>query len=94
MSPEERVRNAQIAAHTSWGKTIDRSARTAPARRGLLDKFLAEVPAEITDPRARQAAAENLRKAFYLKLAQRSAEARRAKAAKKRPKSRGAEGAA
>jgi hypothetical protein len=38
------------------------------------------VPAEVTDPDARLAAAENLRRAHYRQLARRSAQVRKAKA--------------
>jgi hypothetical protein len=88
LTPEQRSQYARLAAHDSWGKTPDRSARTAAARRALADRFLAQVPDEITEPAARLAAAENLRKAFYLRLALKSAAARKAKA-KTAPKSRG-----
>jgi hypothetical protein len=78
--PQDRVRIAQIAADVSWGKTPDRLARTAPARKAFDDKFLEQVPAEVTDPDARRAAAENLRRAHYRQLARRSAIVRKANA--------------
>jgi hypothetical protein len=81
VTPQERTRQQKIAAHISWGKTPDRTARTAPARQGLTDRFLKQVPPEITDPDARLLAAESLRKAFYIQLAHKSAVARKAKAA-------------
>src|SRR5215470_3461580 len=68
--PDERKLHAQIAAHESWARTTDRSARTAPARQALYDKFLAEADG---DPDR----AEHLRKAYYLRLALKSARARR-----------------
>jgi hypothetical protein len=64
---------ARIAAHTSWAKTIDRTARTANARRALEAKFLAEAGG---DPKR----AESLRKAYFAKLALKSARARRRRA--------------
>lgn len=70
MTKSERKLIAQIAAHTSWGNTSNRSARTEKARRALLDRFLAEAGG---DPKR----AESLRKAYYAKLALRSAQARR-----------------
>jgi hypothetical protein len=40
-SPASEVRlAAQIRAHQSWAKTVDRSARTAPARAALERQFL------------------------------------------------------
>ncbi|WP_094287666.1 hypothetical protein [Mycobacterium lehmannii] len=70
LSASERVLRAQLAAHTSWANTPDRSARTAPGRRALEDKWLAEAGG---DP----VRAEHLRKAFYAKMALKSAQARR-----------------
>lgn len=61
---------ASIAAHTSWANTEDRSARTAPARRALDQKFL---DAAGGDPRR----AENLRSAHFKRLALKSAQSRR-----------------
>lgn len=61
---------ASIAAHTSWANTENRSARTAPARRALDQKFLAEAGG---DP----ARAEHLRKAHFQRLALKSAQSRR-----------------
>lgn len=66
----ERSLAASIAAHTSWAHTVDRAARTAPARRGLEAKFLAEADG---DP----VRAEHLRKAYFKSLALKSARARR-----------------
>jgi hypothetical protein len=78
--PQDRSVIASIAADISWGNTADRSARTAPARKALEDKFLELVPAEITDPTDRAVAAENLKRAHYRQLARKSAVVRRAKA--------------
>ena len=66
----ERRIVASIAAHTSWAKTADRSARTAPARAALDAKFLAEADG---DPLR----AESLRKAHFRRLALKSAQTRR-----------------
>jgi len=87
MTPAGRALRARIAANESWGRTADRSARTAPARKALVDRFEAQVPPEITDPIARARAAENLRRAFYQRLALKSAAARRGKT--QRPQGRG-----
>jgi hypothetical protein len=70
LTPAERSLRAQLAAHTSWGNTEDRSARTANARKALEDKFLAEANG---DPKR----AESLRKAYFTGLALKSAKARR-----------------
>lgn len=70
--PQDRSLIASIAAHESWAKTLDRSARTAPARAALDAKFLAQADG---DP----VRAAHLRKAHYQRLALKSAQARRAK---------------
>ncbi len=70
----ERSLRAAIAAHESWASTTDRTARTAAARAALDQKFLDQADG---DP----VRAEHLRKAHFLRLALKSAEARRARAA-------------
>lgn len=69
-TPSERKLNASAAAHTSWANTPDRSARTAPARRALDAKFLEQAGG---DP----VRAAHLRKAYFQRLALKSAKARR-----------------
>lgn len=70
MTETERKLVASIAAHESWAKTPDRTARTAKARAALDAKFLAEAGG---DP----VRAEHLRKAHYKRLALKSARSRR-----------------
>ncbi len=70
MSDSMRSLAAQIGAHESWARTPDRSARTAPARAALDAKFLNEADG---DP----VRAEHLRKAYFARLALKSAQARR-----------------
>lgn len=70
MTEAERRLRASIAAHESWANTEDRTARTAPARRALDEKFLREAGG---DPQR----AEHLRRAHFQRLALRSARARR-----------------
>jgi hypothetical protein len=43
LTPTERRLAGQIAAHESWARTENRSARTAPARQAALDKFERQV---------------------------------------------------
>lgn len=69
-TPEERALAAKIAAHESWAKTSDRSARTAPARAARDQKFL---DAADGDP----VRAAHLRKAHFARLALKSAQSRR-----------------
>ena len=61
-----------IGAHLKWAKTTDRTAATAPARAALERKFLDEADG---DP----VRAAHLRKAYFRRLALRSAAARRAR---------------
>lgn len=70
--PSESDRSAagRIGAHISWANTEDRSARTAPARRALEAKFLEQAGG---DPKR----AEHLRKAYFQRLALKSAQSRR-----------------
>ncbi len=69
-SDTERRLRGQIASNISWANTTDRTARTAPGRRALEARFLAEADG---DPKR----AENLRRAYFQKLALKSARARR-----------------
>jgi len=69
-SHTERSQIGVIAAHTSWANTANRSARTAPARAALDQKFL---DAANGDP----VRAAHLRKAHFARLALKSAQARR-----------------
>ena len=76
-----RSLRSRIAVNTSWSRTGDRAARTAPARRAAFERFENEV-----DPQRQLPADERRRRAEYAqrahmqRLALRSAEARRAKA--------------
>ena len=74
LTPEFRTLQARIAAHESWARTPDRSARTAKARQALEDKFLAEAGGDVKR-------AESARRAYYLRMAQKSAKARKARKA-------------
>lgn len=78
----DRALVARIAAHTSWANTTDRSARTAPgraaARAALLDRFERQVdPDNTLAPAERARRAESARKAYFGRLALRSAQSRR-----------------
>lgn len=66
----ERAMRSRIAAHESWAKTPDRTLRTAAGRAAFAQRFLDEADG---DP----VRAEHLRKAYYLRLALKSAQARR-----------------
>jgi hypothetical protein len=78
LTPSERTLRSQIAAHESWAKTEDRPSRTANARKAMLDKFELQVDPEGTlTPAERAKRAEHARKAYFKRLALKSAQARR-----------------
>jgi hypothetical protein len=78
LTHSERTLRSQIAAHESWAHCEDRTARTAPARRAMLDKFEKQVDPDGTLlPAERAKRAENARKAHYKRLALKSAQGRR-----------------
>jgi hypothetical protein len=68
--PQVRHQVGRIGAEISWANTEDRAARTKPARDALNKRFLDEAGG---DP----VRAEHLRKAHFLKLALKSAQARK-----------------
>lgn len=74
MPDSEASLRGSIAAHESWAKTQDRTARTARGRAALEQKFLDQAAG---DP----VRAEHIRKAYYQRLALKSAQARRARKA-------------
>lgn len=77
LTREQRVIRARIAAHESWANTVDPSARTAPARRAALDRFERQVdPDGVLPPADRARRAEHARKAYFTRLAFKSAKAR------------------
>ncbi|MBZ4561393.1 hypothetical protein GBO17_21330 [Mycobacterium avium subsp. hominissuis] len=81
LTSSERTQRAKIAAHTSWANTENRSARTANARRAANDRFEREVdPEGKLAPAERAKRAESLRKAYFARLALKSAQARRRRA--------------
>jgi hypothetical protein len=62
---------ARVAALEGWARTADRPARLAPARTGLLEKFLREARERLgPDATERQVAdaAEAARKAHYSRM--------------------------
>jgi hypothetical protein len=71
------------ANHDRWAAVEDRTAATAPARQAFRDRFLTEARERFGDLPADELAyrAEHLRKAFYARLAVKSARARRARKA-------------
>ena len=77
-TPGERRLTASLASNASWAKTSDRTARTAAARRAFDERFEREVdPDGVLAPAERAKRAGNARKAYYQRLALKSAQARR-----------------
>ena len=76
--PHDRALVARIAAAERWARTTDRTAATAPARRGLAAKFEREAdPDGVLPPDERARRADLLMRAHMLRMARRSAKARR-----------------
>jgi hypothetical protein len=65
-----KTMRARLAAHESWAITTDRTGRTAPARAALEQRFLDQAGGDAVK-------VANVRTAYYLRLAMKSAEARR-----------------
>ena len=75
--PSTRQISGSLGAHESWARTPDRTARTAPGRRAFLERFEREVDPDGTlPPEERAKRAENARKAYFARLALKSAKAR------------------
>ena len=84
-SPAQRAMRSRIAAHLSWAKTPDRTARTASARGRFEERFLNAVdPGRILPEAERLRRAQHAKKAYFLDLARRSAQARAKKAGRVR----------
>jgi hypothetical protein len=81
LTSAERTLRARLAAHALHAQ-VDASEHTAPARKAFLDRFDREVDPEcVLTPEERTRRAAHARKAYFLGLALKSAEARRRKAA-------------
>jgi hypothetical protein len=69
---------ARIAAYSKWAQTPDASSATAPARRAFASRFEREVDPDGALPAAeRERRAAAARKAYFTRLAYKSAKARR-----------------
>lgn len=77
LTESQRSQLARAAAHASWAKTADRSARTASARRAALARFERQVdPDGLLDPDERKRRALSARRSYFHSLALRSSRAR------------------
>lgn len=74
----ERSLKASIAAHESWARTDDPAERTRNARASFDARFEQQAdPSGILEPAERARRAAHLRKAYFARLALKSAQARR-----------------
>ncbi len=81
LNPSERVLRARLAAYTLHAK-YDPRETTAPALAASLDRFARQVDPEGTLPQhERTRRAEAARKAYFTRLALKSAQARRSRSA-------------
>lgn len=70
----------RIGAHSRWSKEADRSAATQAARDGLYRRFEDQVdPDRLLLPEERAKRVESARRAYYTRIALKSAASRRAK---------------
>lgn len=77
-SSDPRTLSARIAAHSRWALTADPAAATAPARQAFLNRFEQQVDPDLSLPPAeRSRRAAHARKAYFTRLALKSAQARR-----------------
>ncbi|MEU7972200.1 hypothetical protein AB0B48_09165 [Micromonospora sp. NPDC049089] len=82
MTASSRRLHAQAAAHTRWSREEDRQAATGKARAAFIDRFEREVdPEGVLPPQERARRAESAKKAYFARLALRSAAARKARRA-------------
>lgn len=80
-TPSERRQQARVAAYSSWARTPDPAARTAPARHAFMSSFERAVDPDGVLPVAeRVRRAEQAKKAHFASLALKSARARARKA--------------
>lgn len=77
LSPTERTLRARLAAHTLHSQ-VDPTEHTAPARAAFLERFIDEVdPDRALSESERFRRAEHAKKAYFTRLALKSAQARR-----------------
>ena len=76
--PSHHALAGAIGAYERWSRESDRSAATAPGRAAFNDRFAREVdPTNTLPPAERAIRAGYARRAYFLRLALKSAQARR-----------------
>jgi hypothetical protein len=79
-TPSERSQIGKLGAHTRWANEADRSAATQAARDGFMRRFEDQVdPERVLPVEERAVRAESARRAYFQRLALKSAQARRKK---------------
>jgi hypothetical protein len=82
----EREFWGRVGALESWSRTIDPAARTAAGREASVKRFERQVdPDGVLDPAERARRAQQAMRAYMMRLAAKSAAARRAKSTKRVP---------
>ncbi|MEV0797396.1 hypothetical protein AB0I34_06890 [Kribbella sp. NPDC050281] len=83
--PQERALIARLAANERWGRTADRTAATAPGRKGLRAKFAREIDPDgtlaTTAPAELERRVDQLHRAHMQRLSLLAKQARRRAAA-------------
>lgn len=78
LTPAQRSLRSRLAAHELHARVSDPSAHTAPARKAFLKSFELQVdPDGVLPAPERKRRAEHARKAYFTRLALKSARARR-----------------
>jgi hypothetical protein len=86
LTPEQRKTRASLASLTRWSREEDRTAATAPALAGFLNKFEKQVdPDNKLDPVVRAQRADAAFRAHMARLAYASSKARAARRKKGKP---------
>jgi len=84
-NPADASLRGRIGANERWARTDDRVAATAPARAGFDARFEREVdPDGVLDPVERARRVASKRRAYFARLALRSAQSRRRVAEERR----------
>jgi hypothetical protein len=81
LTPAQRSARARLAVNTRWARATDRQTTARSGQAGLLARFEAQIPAEITDPAERTRRALQLRLAHMQRMALASSKARAARKA-------------
>lgn len=77
LTPNERTMRARLAAHVLHA-SVDSREHTEPARRAFMARFEDQVdPDRVLSPAERARRAEHAKKAYFARLALKSAQARR-----------------